>query len=133
GTVDVDRDVLAGVLRLEMEQLGDGQIGDLVVDRGAEKDDSLAKQVRVDVGSPLSTRVLLDHHRDQRAHAGSGRACVEEVGFSFSNSTNFEPRFGSAPWEVPISASSYSTRGIHTPYGETEAQRREAGALIERV
>jgi hypothetical protein len=51
-----------------MQELGDRQVGDLVVDRGAEKDDPLPKQVRVDVGSPLPTRVLLDHHRDQRAH-----------------------------------------------------------------
>ena len=79
---------LSGSSDFEMEQLGDRQVGDLIVDRCAEEDDPLAEQVRVDVGSPLSRRVLLDHHRDERAHARWGRAGVEEVGFSFSNSAN---------------------------------------------
>ena len=41
GRVDVEGDVLVGVLGLEMEQLGDDQVRDLVVDRGAEEDDPL--------------------------------------------------------------------------------------------
>ena len=67
-TVDVDRDVLARVVGLEMEQLGHDQVGDLVVDRRAQEDDPLAEQMRVDVGGPLPARVLLDNHRHQRAH-----------------------------------------------------------------
>ena len=55
-----------------MEQFGDGQVGDLVVDRGAEEDDPLAEEMRVDVGGTLSAPVLLDHHRDQRAHCRQG-------------------------------------------------------------
>ena len=60
-----------------MEQLGDGQVGDLVVDRGAEEDDPLAEQVRVEVGCTLPAHVLLDHDRDQRAHSGSLRSGVD--------------------------------------------------------
>ena len=37
--VDVDRDVLVGVLRLEVEELRDDEVRDLVVDRRSEKDD----------------------------------------------------------------------------------------------
>jgi hypothetical protein len=41
GRVDVDADVLVRVLRLEIQQLGADQVGDRVVDRGAEEDDEL--------------------------------------------------------------------------------------------
>ena len=47
--VDVERDVLVRVLGLEVEQLGDDQVRDLVVDRRAEEDDPLVEQARVDV------------------------------------------------------------------------------------
>ena len=66
--VDVDRDVLVGVLRLEMDQLRNDQVGDVLGDRGAEKDDPLVEQPRVDVEGALAARGLFDHHRDQGAH-----------------------------------------------------------------
>src|SRR5919197_5526516 len=69
--VDVDRDVLVRVLGLEMEELGDDQVGDLVVDGCSEKDDALVQESRVDVERALAARGLLDHHRDQRAHVFS--------------------------------------------------------------
>jgi hypothetical protein len=47
-----------------MEQLGDDQVRDLVVDGGSEEDDSLIEQARVDVEGALAARRLLDHHRD---------------------------------------------------------------------
>ena len=37
----------------------------------AEEDDPLVEQAGVDVERALAARGLLDHHRDQRAHAGS--------------------------------------------------------------
>src|SRR5829696_1916879 len=54
-----------------MEKLGDEQVGDLVVHGRAEEDDSLVQEGRVDVERALASGSLLDHHRDQRAHAGS--------------------------------------------------------------
>src|SRR5919201_1453050 len=69
--VDVDRHVLVGVLRLQVEELGDDQVGDLVVDWGSEEDDALVQESRVDVERALAARGLFDHHRDQRAHSGS--------------------------------------------------------------
>src|SRR3954449_5857383 len=44
GRVDVDRDVLVRVLGLEVEELGDDQVRDLVVDRGAQEDDALVEE-----------------------------------------------------------------------------------------
>jgi hypothetical protein len=67
--VDVDRDVLVRVLRLEVEELRDHQVRDLVVDRRAEEDDALVEQPRVDVELALAARRALDHHGDE----GHGR------------------------------------------------------------
>src|SRR6185312_11592037 len=67
--VDVHRDVLLRVLTLEVQQLRDDEVCDLVVDRGAEEDDALVEQSRVDVELALSARRPLDDHRDQ----GHGR------------------------------------------------------------
>src|SRR4029450_362414 len=66
--VDVDRDVLVRVLRLQVEELRDDEIRDLIVDRRSEEDDALVEQARVDVERALAARGLLDHHRNQRAH-----------------------------------------------------------------
>jgi hypothetical protein len=47
--VDVEGDVLVGVLRLEVEELRDDQVGDLIVDRRPQEDDPLVEQPGVDV------------------------------------------------------------------------------------
>src|SRR3954469_25293388 len=66
--VDVDRDVLLRVLGLEVQQLGHDEVRDLVVDRGAEEDDPLVEQARIDVERALPTGGLFDVHRYQWAH-----------------------------------------------------------------
>ena len=40
--IDVERDVLVGILGLQKQQLGDDQVGDLVVDGRPQEDDALA-------------------------------------------------------------------------------------------
>src|SRR5919201_611961 len=74
----LEGDRLAGmdldVGRLPLEaapDLVDEDVGDLVVDWGSEEDDALVQESRVDVERALAARGLFDHHRDQRAHAGS--------------------------------------------------------------
>jgi hypothetical protein len=62
-----------------MEQLGDRQVGDLVVDRRPEEDDPLAEQTRVDVEGALAVQGLLDHHRDLRAHRCSWILCFSGI------------------------------------------------------
>jgi hypothetical protein len=71
GRVDVQRDILVGVVGLEVEQLGDDEVRDLVVDGGADHHDPVLQQPRVDVERALAARGLLHHHRDQRAHAAT--------------------------------------------------------------
>jgi hypothetical protein len=64
-----------------MEQFGDRQVGDLVVDRCAEEDDSLVQETRVDVEGALAVHGLLDHHRNQRAHRCSPILCSRRSSF----------------------------------------------------
>ena len=64
--VDVERDVLLGILALEVQQLRHHQVRDLIVDRRAQEDDPLVEQPRVDVELALAARGSLDDHRDQR-------------------------------------------------------------------
>ena len=45
-----------------MEELGDDQVRDLVVDGRTEEDDSLVEKPRVDVEAALAARALLDNH-----------------------------------------------------------------------
>ena len=66
--VDVEGDVLVRVLGLQMQQLGDDQVGHLVVDGGAQEDDALVEQARVDVERALASAGLLDDHGDQWTH-----------------------------------------------------------------
>ena len=56
---------LSGILGLEVEELGDDQVRDLVVDRRPEEDDALGEQARVDVECALAARSLLNDHRNQ--------------------------------------------------------------------
>ncbi len=65
GAVDVQRDVRVRVLRLEVDQLGDDEVGDVVVDRRAEEHDAVGEQPRVDVVGPLAAGALLDDGGDQ--------------------------------------------------------------------
>src|SRR5213594_5151931 len=65
GGVDVELDVLVGILGLQEEHLGDDQVGDLVLDVGREEDDPLLEEPGEDVVRPLPARGLFDHHRNQ--------------------------------------------------------------------
>src|SRR4051794_28167930 len=68
GRVDVERDVLVGILGLQVQELGDDQVRDLVVHGGPEKDDPLVQEAAVDVERTLPTGGLLDNHRYEWAH-----------------------------------------------------------------
>ena len=58
--VDVNADLLVRILAVEEEQLGDHQVGDVIVDLAAEKDDAVAQQSGVDVVGALAARGALD-------------------------------------------------------------------------
>ena len=79
--VDVQADGELGVLRGQVEQLGDDRVGDAVVDLGAEVDDALGQQPGVEVEGALAPRSLLDDVGDRvGAHRAAARpmarACV---------------------------------------------------------
>ncbi len=61
--VDVEIDVLVGVVGLEKEQLGDDDVGDVVVDRRAHEDDPVHQQPREDVVGTLAPAGALDDVR----------------------------------------------------------------------
>jgi hypothetical protein len=65
GRVDVQADVLLGVLGLEEQHLGDDHVGHVVVDRADQEDHPLLQQARVDVVGALAAAGLFDHHRHE--------------------------------------------------------------------
>jgi len=79
-----------------MEQLGDRQVGDLVVDRRPEEDDPLAEQTRVDVEGALAVHGLLDHHRNLRAHRCSLLLWLQALVYVIHH--GLDPRHVSARW-----------------------------------
>src|SRR3954470_13570779 len=108
--VDVDRDVLVGVLALQMQELGHDQIRDLVVHRRPEEDDPLVEETGVDVERAFTARGLLDNHRDKWAHGprfgslsaapvlpGGWRASLLMVGFGREGLERYWPGVQSRP------------------------------------
>src|SRR4029077_5963192 len=55
------------VFGLKEEELGDDEVGDLVVDRSPDENDALFEESRVDVEGTLTAACVLDHHRDEVA------------------------------------------------------------------
>ena len=65
GAVDVQADVLVGIVALEVDQLRHDEVGDLVDDGRSEEDDALVEQSREDVEGSLAAAGLLDHERNK--------------------------------------------------------------------
>ena len=63
GAVDVDLDVLLGILALQEQELGDDRVGHEVVDLGADEDDPVLEQAAEDV--PLALAAV-GHLGDRR-------------------------------------------------------------------
>src|SRR5207245_4635235 len=77
GAVDVQPDVFLRVLAGEEQQLGDHQVGELVVDLPAHEHYAVAKEARIDVVDALAAPGVVDHGRDHHRHfliAGSRSA-----------------------------------------------------------
>ena len=115
--VDVQLDVLVGILGLEMDHLSDDEVRDLVVDRRPEEDDALVQEPRVDVEEPLAARGLLDDGWDDRDSTGS-------CGSSASRGPEFRVGLGFSLSGVQIaSRAAASSRGIRLT---SEATRSSA-------
>jgi hypothetical protein len=63
--VDVERDVLVGILRLEKQHLRHHQIRGAVHDRPHQEDHPLTKQPRIDVVGTFAPTAGLDHDGDE--------------------------------------------------------------------
>ena len=61
GRIDVERDILLGILALKMQQLGNDQVGADGVDLLAQEDDAVVEQARIDIVAALAARRLLDN------------------------------------------------------------------------
>jgi hypothetical protein len=72
GAVDVEGDVLFGVLVGQVEELGDQNVGDLVIDALSQQKDSVLEQSRQNVH--LSATGIDDGHS-----YGVGRGCIVGV------------------------------------------------------
>ena len=85
GRVDVELDLLVRVPRLEVQDLGDDQVGDVVVDLLAEEDDALPQQQREDVVGPITAGGLVEDGGDERlakVHGSRLSGCVVTISYS---------------------------------------------------
>jgi len=71
GGVDVQEDVAARSLGVEVEELGDDEVRRCLVDLRTEEHDARAEQSRVQVDEPLALRRLLGDGGDDEGHPAS--------------------------------------------------------------
>ena len=64
GGIDIDVNVLFGVLHLQEQELGDDGVGDEIIDAGADEDDAILEQARVNIKRTLTTAILFDDDGD---------------------------------------------------------------------
>ena len=60
--IDVEVNVFFRIFGFQEKQLRDDQVGNLIVNRRAEKNNIVFEKSRVDIKRALATRRLLDHH-----------------------------------------------------------------------
>src|SRR5690606_20131662 len=63
--VDVHLDLFVGIFPVEVQQLGHDQVGDLIVDPGAQKHDAFLEQQGVDIVGTFPAPAGFNDHRDQ--------------------------------------------------------------------
>lgn len=66
--VDVEVDVGFGVFGFQKQQLGDDEVGDVVLDLSCEEEDALLEEAAVDIVGAFAAGGLLDYHRDKVGH-----------------------------------------------------------------
>ena len=67
--IDIELNVFFRIFGLQEEHLGGGQIGDVVVNRRADKDDVFFEEPGINVVSAFAAAGLFDHHRNERCAA----------------------------------------------------------------
>jgi hypothetical protein len=68
-TVDVDRNVLFGILGFEEEELGDDQVGQVILDATTDENDAVLEEPGINVVCPFPATALLNDYWNQR-HLG---------------------------------------------------------------
>src|SRR5208337_1384243 len=63
--IDVKIDLFVRVFRFQKEELGDDQVGHVIVDGRAQKDDAVLEEPGIDIISPLPPAALLHYHGNQ--------------------------------------------------------------------
>src|SRR5690242_569266 len=77
--VDVEGNFFLGVLGFQKQELGGHQVGDIVINLAAQKNNPVLEQPRVDVISALSTAGLLDYDWNQIAHNAIWRGMLTQT------------------------------------------------------
>jgi hypothetical protein len=95
--VQVELDVLVGVLGLQEQHLRDGQVGHRVINRRADEDDVVLQEARKNVVGALAPIGLLDDHWD-KLHTGI-RGVSRHKRFVFSALCGMSGQFLSGPNE----------------------------------
>src|SRR5205823_11976437 len=115
GRVDVEVDVLVGVLALQVQELGHDQVADGVVDGRTQEHDALLQQPRIDVERTLPAVGLLD---DDRNHV-----VLQVVAHPSSSSA----------WEGPSSVASVGTGAAGASFEVTVAQETSRSRAFDRM
>ena len=74
--IDIELDIAFRIFRFEKEQLGGHEVGDVVVDGRANKQDMVLEQPRINVIGALAPGGLLDHHGDECRGAWTRIVCM---------------------------------------------------------
>jgi len=78
GGVNVQMDILFGILHLQVKELRDHHIGNVIVDSGANEDDAVLEQAGINIHRPLTpTGILNDVGNVVAAHVIVGRRWLQ--------------------------------------------------------
>src|SRR4030065_2294588 len=63
--IDVEMNILGRIFRFQKKHLGNDQVGDIIVDRRPNKNDSFLQKTGIDIISPLAPSIFLNYNRYQ--------------------------------------------------------------------
>src|SRR5690606_34716012 len=104
GGVDVQRDVLVGILGLEKEQLGHNKVCRLIIDRTDKENNALTQQARVNVVRTFAAARLLDNDGHVAQPCGHDGVAPVHRGVEVSESLHI--------YAVPISSSKATVSSV---------------------
>src|SRR5215216_1880368 len=137
--VDVEVDVLFGVLALEVQELRHYGVGHLIIHGCPEEDDAVLEKPRVDVHGPLPTRALLYNVGDNVVYAVA-HSCSSRSSLSVTPALASTGSSSSAGSSASSSSSSgkgtgtaFSTRKSRALWREISSSSNAYVPLLRRV